>query len=169
MGRVNKSQERINLICDECKVAYSAMLCTDRKHMDKYGMHLCRSCARKGSRNPFYGYRFSEEKRNEFSEIRKTYYDDSESGSNRREEQRQRFLGEKNPMYKGAELRSDYTTRNRYPRERTLERDANTCRKCTGTYVPKSLIAHHLNSCNKCKDGRMDINNMVTLCKECHK
>lgn len=169
MGGVDKGRIRLELICDACNKSYTAMRCTDNKHMEKYGKHLCRSCAKKGDRNPFYGYKFTDEKKAEFSNIRKEYYNDTELGPIRRESQRTRFIGEGNPMYKGAENKSDYTHRNKYPRKLTLERDKYTCVVCCNVHSIKELIAHHLNSCDKHKDGRLDVSNMVTVCKCCHK
>lgn len=47
------------------------------------------------------------------------------------------------------------------------KRDDYTC-KCCGEYAVK-LNAHHLNGYNWDKKHRVDVNNGVTLCEECHK
>lgn len=46
-------------------------------------------------------------------------------------------------------------------------RDKNTC-DCCG-YKGKEINAHHLDGYNWCKEKRVDVNNGVTLCEECHK
>lgn len=48
-----------------------------------------------------------------------------------------------------------------------LKRDNYTC-QLTGQ-IGKNLEVHHLNGYNWCKEGRTDINNAITLCKEIHK
>lgn len=49
----------------------------------------------------------------------------------------------------------------------TLKRDNYTC-QCCGHYST-NLITHHLNGYHWDKEHRTDINNGITLCKECHK
>ena len=161
-------QTRLYLVCDECSKEYKSMRCTVDKNFAKFGKNLCQSCTRKGSRNPFYGSTFSDDKKAEFSAIRKEYYAD-DVGKSRREAQSKRFSGSLNPMYKGAGLRSNYTWRNKTAREKTLVRDNNTCTSCGATLTPKELVAHHLNSCDVNTADRTNISNIVTLCIECHK
>lgn len=49
------------------------------------------------------------------------------------------------------------------------KRDNYTC-QCCGVYGDgKNLNAHHLDGYNWCKDKRIDINNGITLCTNCHK
>ena len=48
-----------------------------------------------------------------------------------------------------------------------IKRDKYTCQSC-GQYSGK-IHAHHLNSYNWDKEHRVDIDNGVTLCEECHK
>lgn len=51
-------------------------------------------------------------------------------------------------------------------RKQVFERDGFTC-QCCGKKGHK-LNAHHLDGWNWAKDKRYDINNGITLCKECH-
>lgn len=46
-------------------------------------------------------------------------------------------------------------------------RDWFTCKVC-GESKSDEMNAHHLNGWNWCEEGRYDISNGVTLCKECH-
>lgn len=52
---------------------------------------------------------------------------------------------------------------------RTLifERDNYTC-QCCGDSKGSNLNAHHKDGYNWCKEKRLDVNNGVTLCKNCH-
>lgn len=50
--------------------------------------------------------------------------------------------------------------------KKAFERDSFTCQHCRK--VGGDLNAHHLNSWNTHKDQRFDLNNLVTLCIECH-
>lgn len=51
-------------------------------------------------------------------------------------------------------------------RKKAFERDSFTCQHCRK--VGGDLNAHHLNSWNTHKNQRFDLNNLVTLCIECH-
>lgn len=51
-------------------------------------------------------------------------------------------------------------------RKQVLKRDKNTCSSCGSK---KELVCHHLNGWHWFKEGRLDPNNGVTLCKSCHK
>lgn len=83
-------------------------------------------------------------------------------------------IGSKNHNYK-AHLTSADRERFRYVvgeesminvRKKAFERDSFTCQHCRK--VGGDLNAHHLNSWNTHKDQRFDLNNLVTLCIECH-
>ena len=47
-------------------------------------------------------------------------------------------------------------------------RDNHTCQCCEST-KSSSLNIHHLESYNSCKEKRLDIDNGITLCEDCHK
>lgn len=53
-------------------------------------------------------------------------------------------------------------------RNKIYNRDDYTC-QCCGNTKSGILNAHHLNSWNWCKNKRFDVNNGITLCKDCHK
>lgn len=50
---------------------------------------------------------------------------------------------------------------------KTYKRDNYTCCKCK--VVSTSLCAHHLDGYHWCKEKRFDLDNLVTLCVDCHK
>jgi len=47
-----------------------------------------------------------------------------------------------------------------------LTRDNFTCRKCGES--KEDMVAHHLDGHDWCEEKRLDVNNGVTLCRECH-
>lgn len=82
---------------------------------------------------------------------------------------------ENNPNYK-PELTDEDRDRKRIGTEytnfikRVLARDNYTC-QCCGKHKSElncSLVVHHLDSYNWCKDKRTDDNNGITLCENCH-
>ena len=81
-------------------------------------------------------------------------------------------IGEGNPNYnpnkteEERETKRDYTEYY-YWRQKVYERDNYTC-ICCGYNKGKKLNAHHLNGYNWDKEHRTDVNNGVTLCKDCH-
>jgi hypothetical protein len=50
---------------------------------------------------------------------------------------------------------------------KVYRRDKYRCRRCKS--IGKKLNAHHLDGWNWCKEKRYDINNVITLCYDCHK
>lgn len=54
-------------------------------------------------------------------------------------------------------------------RKNVFEKDNYTCQACGQKGDKIFLNAHHLDSYDKYEDKRMDINNGITLCTECHK
>jgi 5-methylcytosine-specific restriction endonuclease McrA len=53
-------------------------------------------------------------------------------------------------------------------RKETFERDNYTCQCCL-TRGSQTLNAHHIIPFSKWVEGRYDLNNLITLCLECHK
>lgn len=52
-------------------------------------------------------------------------------------------------------------------RKKVFERDEYTCKHCG--CVDARLNAHHLDGYNWCEEGRIDVDNGITLCEDCHK
>lgn len=81
-------------------------------------------------------------------------------------------IGEGNPNYnpdkseEEREIKRDYTEYYQW-RQKVYERDNYTC-ICCGYDKGNKLNAHHLNGYNWDKEHRTDVNNGVTLCKDCH-
>ena len=82
------------------------------------------------------------------------------------------YLGKNNSNWNFNLTEEERKDKRRYPeyyewRSDVYKRDNYTC-KCCGSNKSGTLIAHHLNSYNSDKEHRTDINNGITLCKECH-
>lgn len=82
--------------------------------------------------------------------------------------------GENNPSWNPNLTDEDRENRRVYQgnsqelwRKQVFERDDYTC-QCCGKRGGK-LNAHHLDGYNWCKERRFDIDNGVTLCRECHR
>ena len=82
------------------------------------------------------------------------------------------FTGENNPSWnpnKTDEERANSRSTDEYAKlvSNVFARDKYTC-QCCGQYS-KDLKAHHMNSYDIFVDERYDINNMITLCENCHR
>lgn len=82
-------------------------------------------------------------------------------------------VGDKNPNYKGGNSperqRVCASSEWKAILRRVYKRDGYRCRRCgTGNKGPKSLHAHHVKSWVGYPDSRMDVDNLITLCKTCH-
>lgn len=55
--------------------------------------------------------------------------------------------------------------------KKVKSRDNYTCKKCGYKGKPNDniMIAHHINNFKNFKEQRLDINNGITLCKDCHR
>jgi len=85
---------------------------------------------------------------------------------------RENNFGENNPRWnhnKTMEERLDDRKYNEYEqwRKSVFERDNYTCQSC-GDNKGGNLIAHHKDAYSWCKERRLDVNNGVTLCENCH-
>lgn len=86
-----------------------------------------------------------------------------------------KFEGDKNPMWKGGITPERFVIRNSdvYAEWRisVFERDNYTCQECevrSGNGKAINLHAHHIKSFSKYPVLRFDVNNGITLCKDCH-
>lgn len=161
--------DKVNLNCHNCGNLFEIKYKRANKRKEKYGVDLCMSCSRKGDRNPFFGLRFSDEKKSELGQLRKDFYEDPVLGEIRRLDQSERWSGENNPMWKGAVERSDYTWRNKKWREDILNLFNYTCGICKQIFSEDKLIAHHLNGANWDIENRLNLDNGVCLCDKDHK
>jgi 5-methylcytosine-specific restriction endonuclease McrA len=85
-----------------------------------------------------------------------------------KERLRQCFSGEKSPNWRGGKMRNKQgNTKYRHWRKKIFERDDWTCQHCgkRGVY----LEAHHTHSWAHFPNERYNLENGITLCKECHK
>lgn len=77
--------------------------------------------------------------------------------------------GEANPNYRPDLPMEERNGKRGYPIERwalsVKRRDNFTCQVCGSK---EKLVAHHLNSYASAKDRRYDIENGVTMCRDCH-
>lgn len=82
------------------------------------------------------------------------------------------YSGENNPNWNEFLSEEERIDERKYPeyynwRSKVFERDDYTCQHCKRRGY--ELNAHHLNSYNWDKEHRTDVDNGVTLCKDCHK
>lgn len=86
------------------------------------------------------------------------------------------FMGPNNPRWKGGvtpeHLKVRWSMKNKNFRNEIFKRDNYTCKSCgrcrkVGDRV--ILNVHHLKSFAIHKELRFDKNNVITLCRECHK
>lgn len=90
-------------------------------------------------------------------------------------DQRERYKGEKSHLWEGGKTKKSQIDRTRsiYRKWRlsVFERDNYTCESCgkkSGNGKKIILQAHHIEQFSENKEKRYDVNNGVTLCKECH-
>jgi 5-methylcytosine-specific restriction endonuclease McrA len=89
---------------------------------------------------------------------------------------RSECIGEKSPTWRGGLTPTHLRIRNskemKLWRIVVFERDNYTCQSCglrSGKGVNLIIEAHHIKSFSKFPELRFDINNGLTLCKDCHK
>lgn len=101
-------------------------------------------------------------------------------GCIQREGARERMTGENHPNF-NPDLTKEERLKHRYTldanqktyklRKKTFERDDYTCQICSarnGNGKRIVLNAHHIDGWNWCKEKRFDLDNMITLCDDCH-
>jgi hypothetical protein len=86
------------------------------------------------------------------------------------------FTGANNPKWKGGiypqHLKERHSDRMKKIRLEVFKRDDYTCKNCGRKRKPKDRVIlqiHHIKSFAIHKELRFDINNIVTLCAECHR
>ena len=135
-GRVNK----IIQICKVCK----------KEHLEfpsvkpDYCSRECYYIARKSMKGPNTGKKFSEEWKNNIGK----------AGKGLRSK-------EKNPNWKGGQIKKYPSIFKRKLSMLVRQRDNFTCQKCNNK---KSLIVHHIDE----NTQNNSLENLVTLCRSCH-
>lgn len=81
--------------------------------------------------------------------------------------------GENSQNWKSELTEEDRILSRQYPEYKAwvydvFNRDCYTCQIC-GIHSGTPFNAHHLDGYNWCVDKRLDVNNGITLCEECHK
>lgn len=81
------------------------------------------------------------------------------------------MLGENHPNWKPDREDDERLRRREFAeyydwRRNVFQRDDFTCQLCENKGV--TLVTHHLNSWNWAKDQRLDLDNGITLCEDCH-
>lgn len=161
----------------ECKCDYCGQdISIKQSKYDYLEHHFCnrncyskwKSTSMKGENNPFYGKHLSKEARNKISLSMKGRF----AGENNYFYGK-RYIGKDNPNYNpnltdeeremGRIIEGYYEFRNN-----TYKRDNYTC-QCCGDKKGGNLNAHHIYGYAEYKDLRINVNNSITLCEECHK
>jgi len=145
---------------------------------------LCRSCVKKGDKNPMFGYRYSKEQLEGMAICRMGRKSLPEAGkrisvAKRRQklkwsdEQREMLSGENSPHWRGGitPYRKSLYFSQEYQdwRRAVFERDEFTCRECG--CGGDDLRAHHILPIRDWTDPRFSLNvaNGITLCDDCHR
>jgi hypothetical protein len=85
--------------------------------------------------------------------------------------QQKRFVGEKNPNWKGGVTEENHKERNsdqyKQWRKDVFERDHYTCQKC-GDKKGGNLLPHHIKSFAEYPKLRYEVSNGITFCEKCH-
>ena len=151
------SQVAIQLQCDECKKIYNTFYSTYSSMKKENNKTYCQKCASiiyNSGENAFW-------KNKKFSQEHKKHLSESKIG---------KYKGENNP-YWNPNLTSDDRENRRlidgYTEfvKKVLHRDNYKCQCCNSTV---DLKVHHLNGYNWYKEGRLEPNNAITLCQNCH-
>lgn len=141
--------------------------------------------ANKGVKHPNWGKHLSEETKNKMRDTKiKQYRNNPElinkiSNSVKKLWQNKDYIekhcGEKNPNWKGGLTKREETLAHRLRVElknwakKILERDNYTCQKCGVRLREKEVMeVHHIKPVSKYPSLVLDIENGITLCKNCH-
>ena len=149
----NNSNIKISYKCDNCNFILSGSYSEIKKDSQ-----LCISCAHK-----------TEKFRNKLKQI-KTGTKASEKTRKKFSEERQ---GSNNPNY-NPKITDEERQNKRQGigiwKRKVKERDEHTCQCCgyKGELKDGIMVAHHLDNYNNFKELRLDVNNGITLCKDCH-
>lgn len=160
-GKNSPLYKRSIVKCEVCgkKIEVNQYDCKHQKHF--YCSNKCRiegyKKIFKGENNPFYGIKHNESTKNKISQANQ-----GKEAWNK---------GHKVPWKTDEEREKDrslYGDKYNEWRNAVYVRDNYIC-QCCGNNKGGNLNAHHLNGYAWCKDERLDVNNGITLCEECHK
>ena len=160
-GKNNPLYKRNIVKCEVCgkKIEVNQYDHKHQKHF--YCSNKCRIEGYKkifeGKNNPFYGIKHNESTKNKISQANQV-----KEAWNK---------GYKVPWKTDEEREKDrslYGDKYNEWRNEVFARDNYTC-QCCGNNKGGNLNAHHLNGYAWCKDERLNVDNGITLCKECHR
>lgn len=180
----NKEKTVKKSVYDKAKHHFCCKECYDKwqsenlkgENNPNYGNHKL-----SGENNPFYGKHHTDETKKKLSEIRKQTPKENNGmlGKHHSEETKKKmseakkgmYIGENNPNWNPNitdEEREDGRYIKKYDEfiKQVYERDNYTC-QCCGQHGG-NLNAHHLNGYNWDKENRVNVDNGITLCKDCH-
>jgi hypothetical protein len=155
----SNSRAKVLIQCDVC----GKKLTKSYQSVKKSGEWICKKCVEQTKE---YKEKISKANTGKiFSEEHKRNISKSKIGKN---------TGKNNPFYnhslteKERMLQHDRRSLDGYSTWKSLVKffDNYKCRKCGST---KHICCHHINNYSNFKDQRIDTNNGVTLCKNCHK
>ena len=160
-GKNNPLYDKVIVKCEICnkEIEINKYRYKHQKHF--YCSYSCKykgnTIYQSGENNSFYGKYHSDETKNKISQANQ-----GNIAWNK---------GYKAPWKTDEEREKDrslYGDKYKEWRNEVFARDNYTC-QCCGSSKGGNLNAHHLNGYAWCKDERLNVDNGITLCKECHR
>jgi len=155
-----QSNVKILCACDKCGKEKWIMY---QDLIDKSGKYLCKYCAHQTDN-------FKEKlKQANLNKIMPQETKDKISKNSWMKGRNKENHPNWNPLITDIERKHKIPGMTKWCKE-VLKRDNYTCQKCGYVGKPKNgiMIAHHINNFLNFKEQRTDIDNGITLCKECH-
>ncbi len=181
-GQNDRKKNRVNVDCDKCKKVFEKTKSAYKRSKRHYCSPECRYADignhLKGNKNPNWEGKTIKYtclncggifERGSYVGVNK--YCSKECKS---EHQKETLCGDKNPNYKKNKPNYKRLKERQYAgyrewRMAVFVRDNFNCIRCGRNSSPKNrLAAHHVINHHSYPEGRIDVNNGVTLCFECH-
>lgn len=160
-----KSDIKILVKCNNCRKKYLKVFNT----IKNFDYILCKYC----------NDHFNEDRKNKLKKYsgKNCFWYGKKHSEKTKFKMSQNCIGENNPNYNFKLTSEDrlryrkYTNGYYYWQQSVLKRDNYTCQKCKhkGKYKDNFMSVHHINNFSQFEKQRTDLQNGITLCKDCHK